>query len=234
MWPAAQHDDGDLQIAAGLGDSGQPLRGGRAGSGGHHHRDGLRAAAVGGAGPADDYGFGLIEDGVQCGWYQDAVSGRLAGGAGQEPGGVGGGEDDLGWRPAGDAGRPGQQAGQDGPGGVGRAEAGQAEAAEGGRVGGDLLAVADADRDRAGQDRAGVLPAGRGTGGEPGRGGGSGLGEAGEGRLVWPVQVQVEVRAGVLWGCASRGGAGGTVQGGDDRAGGAAGWRLEVRTVPGR
>ena len=156
------------------------------------------------------------------------MSGRLAGGAGQEPGGVSGGEDDLGWRPAGDAGWLGQQAGEDGPGGVWRAGAGQAEAAEGGRVGGDLLAVADADRDRAGQDRAGVLLASRVTGWEPGRGGGSGLGEAGEGRLVWPVQVQVEVRAGVLCrGCASSGGAGGTVQGGDDRAAArrAGGWR---------
>ena len=145
-----------------------------------------------------------------------AGSSRLAGGAGQEPGGVGGGDDDLGWRPAGDAGRPGQQAGQDGPGGVWRARAGQAEAAEGGRVGGDLLAVADADRDRAGQDRAGVLLASRLTGCERGRGGGSGLGEAREGRLAW--LVQVEVRAGVLCrGRAGGGGAGGAVQGGDDR-----------------
>ena len=62
------------EIAAGFGDAGEPLRGGRAGSGGHHHRDGLRAAvAVGGAGTADDHGFGLIEHRVQRGRHQDAA-----------------------------------------------------------------------------------------------------------------------------------------------------------------
>ena len=78
---------------------------------------------------------------------------RCPGGAGEEPGGVGGGDDDLGWRAVGAAWRPGQQAGQDGPGGGWCPRAGQAEAAEGGGVGGDLLAVADADGYRAGRGR---------------------------------------------------------------------------------
>ena len=43
MRPFAQQDDGDAEIAAGLGDAAEPLRGGGAGGGGQHHRDGLRA-----------------------------------------------------------------------------------------------------------------------------------------------------------------------------------------------
>ena len=135
--------------------------------------------------------------------------------------------------PAGAAGRPGQQAGQDGPGGGWRPRAGQAEAAEGGGVGGDLLAVADADGDRAGQDRAGVLLARRLPGREAGPGRRRpGFARAGEGLLAWLVQVQVRagvIRAGaVCRGCPGGGGAGGAVQGGDDRGrrrGGSGGWR---------
>ena len=148
--------------------------------------------------------------------------------AGEEPGGVGGGDDDLGWRAVLAARRPGQQAGQDGPGGGWCPRAGQAEAAEGGGVGGDLLAAADADGDRAGRGRDGALLAGRLPGREAGGGGsGGGLGFAGtgEGLLVWLVQVQVQVRVrlgavragAVCRGCPGGGGAGRAVQGGDDR-----------------
>ena len=166
---------------------------------------------------------------------------RCPGAAGEEPGGVGGGDDDLGWRAVGAARRPGQQAGQDGPGGGWCPRAGQAEAAEGGGVGGDLLAAADADGDRAGRGRDGALLAWRLRGREAGRGGsgGPGFAGAGEGLLVWLVQVQVQARC--------RSGpvpsAGGVpvagVRAARSRAemtggGGAAGSRLEVSTVPGR
>ena len=240
--PAAQQDDGDAEIAAGLGDAGQPLRGGGAGSGGQHHRDGLRA----------------VRRRRRCGhggrsWLRPhraprpvrAAPGRRGwpgepaalAGPGRSRAASAAGMMIWAGGAAGAAGRPGQQAGQDGPGGGWRARAGQAEAAEGGRVGGDLLAVADADGDRAGQDRAGVLLAGRLTGCErgPGRSGGSGLGEAREGRLAWLVQVQV--RSGPV---SSAGGAPAAgVRAARSRAemtgaGGAAGRRLEVRTVPGR
>ena len=235
--PSAQQDDGDAEIAAGFGDAGQPLRGGGSGGGGQHHRDGLRAVCgvcgVCGAGVSDDHGFGLIERRVQCERHHDAADGRvspLPWRAGEEPGGVGGGDDDLGWRAVGAARRPGQQAGQDGPGGRWCPRSGQAKAAEGGGVGGDLLAAADADGYRAGRGRDGALLAWLLRGREACRGGsgGGGLGfaGAGEGLLVWLVQVQVQVgvvragagRAGAV--CRGRpggGGAGRAVQGGDDR-----------------
>ena len=248
MRPVAQQDDGDAEIAAGFGDAGQPLRGGGAGGGGQHHRDGLRAVfavLVCGAGAADDHGFGLIERRVQCGRHHDAADGRVSPlpcAAGEEPGGVGGGDDDLGWRAVRAARRPGQQAGQDGPGGGWCPRAGQAEAAEGGGVGGDLLAAADADGDRAGRGRDGALLAGRLRGREAGRGGsgGPGFAGAGEGLLVWLVQVQVRVGSVSSGPVPSAGGvpvAG--VRAARSRAemtggGGAAGSRLEVSTVPGR
>src|SRR5208337_3197088 len=58
--PVAQQDDGDPEIAAGFGDAGQSLRGGRARDGSQYYRDRLRAA-VGGAGAAEDHGFGFVE-----------------------------------------------------------------------------------------------------------------------------------------------------------------------------
>ena len=229
--PFAEQDGGDAEIAAGFGDASQPLRGGGAGGGGQHHRKGLRAVVavfVCGPGTPDDHGFGLIERRVQFGRHHDAADGRvslLPCAAGEEPGGVGGGDDDLGWRTVLASRRPGQQAGQDGPGGGWCPRAGQAEAAEGGGVGGDLLAAADADGDRAGRGRDGALLAWRLRGRGAGRGGsgGPGFGGAGDGLLGWLVQVQVRVRVGVVRagavgrGCPGGGGAGRAVQGGDDR-----------------
>ena len=153
------------------------------------------SCVVCGAGAADDHGFGLIERRVQGGRHPDAADGRVrprSWRAGQEPGGVGGGDDDLRWRAAGAAGRPGQQAGQDGPGGGWCPRAGQAEAAEGGGVGGDLLAAADADGDRAGPGREGARLAGRLPGNQAGGGGcgPSGFAGAREGLLVRLVQVR--------------------------------------------
>ena len=161
--------------------------------------------------------------------------------AGQEPGGVGGGDDDLGWRAVLAARRPGQQAGQDGPGGSWCPRPGQAETAEGGGIGGDLLAAADADGDRARRGRDGALLAWRLRGREAGRGGsggGPGFAGAGEGLLGRLVQVQVRlgaVRAGAV--CRGRrggGGAGRAVQAAMTGGVGATGSRLEVSTVPGR
>ena len=222
--PVAEQDDGDAEIAAGGGDAGQPLRGGGV-RGGQQHRGGLRAVVAGGGpGAPDDHGFGLIERRVQRGRHQDAADGRagpVPGGAGQEPGGVRGGDDDLRWRAVGAVWRAGQQAGQDGPGGGGCPRAGQAEAAEGGGVGGDLLAVADADGYRAG--RGGGLLARRLPGNQAGCGGCGppGFAGAGEGLLAGLVQVQARlgvIRAGaVRQGRPGAGAAGRAVQHGDDR-----------------
>ena len=225
--PFAQQDGGDAEVAAGLGDAGQPLRGGGAGGAGQHHHDSLRAVfavlAVCDPGAPDDHGFGLIERRVQGGRHHDAADRRvspLPRRPGEEPGGVGGGDDDLGWRAVLAVRRPGQQAGQDGPGGGWCPRAGQAEAAESGRVGGDLLGAADAEGYRAGRGRDGALLAWPLPGREAARGGSGGpaVAGAGEGLLVWLVQVQVrQVRAGAVCRCRGGGGAGRAVQGGDDR-----------------
>ena len=194
------------------------------------------------AGAADDHGFGLIERRVQCGRHPDAADGRVSPlpcGAGQEPGGVGGGDDDLGWRAGPAAGRPGQQAGQDGPGGGWCPRAGQAEAAEGGGVGGDLLAAADADRDRAGPGRDGARLAGRLPGCEAGGGGAAARLRGGRGRAArWLVQVQVRVGLGVSGpvpaGVPVAGPRAARSRAEMTGGGGAAGSRLEVSTGPGR
>ena len=201
------------------------------------------SCAVCGPGAADDHGFGLIERRVQCGRHRDAADGRvspLPWRAGQEPGGVGGGDDDLGWRAVGAVRRPGQQAGQDGPGGGWCPRPGQAEAAEGGGVGGDLLAAADADGYRAGRGRDGALLAWRLRGREAGRGGSGGPDSRGPGKGCSYGSYRSRSGSVPSGPVPSAGGvpvAG--VRAARSRAemtggGGAAGSRLEVSTVPGR
>ena len=248
MRPAAQQDDGDAEIAAGSVMPRQPLRAlrGRGRRPAPPRRAAARLAGPAGPGAPDDHGFDLVERRVQRGRHHDAADGRvslLPGGAGQEPGGVVGGDDDLGLACRLAAGRPGQQVGQDGPGGGWCPRAGQAEAAEGGGVGGDLLAVADADGYRAGPGR-GRCRAGRAAARtRAGRGGsgGPGFAGAGDGLPVRLVQVQVQVRvvqvrAGVVWPGQSgrRGGRAARSRAEMTGGGGPAGSRLEVSTAPGR
>ena len=249
--PWAEQDRGGSQAAAGVQDAAQPLRGagiaggdqrgtrpGGAGCGG----GGLRVVAVaegtGRAGLAQEGGFHLIERRLQRGGHRYARDrGRVL--AGEQPGGVSGGDDDRGRYPA--LGGRGlcQQGCEDRAGRAGRAGTGQAEPAEGSDVEGGLAGSADAERDRAGlavRRRIGTCRdgAGRCLAGVFRSGGGTAggcfavLARSGTGVVVVGVEVGIGGgrsagdRAGVVVLGACGGGAGGAAQGGDD--GGQ--WRL--------